>query len=199
MTEQTSGAATDGRPARGGLTNAEQLVALQSYLKALKPQEEALRAATLADMRTARAERVGAYMPDGMKIGAVGYNPGNKTAKVTDDAAALRWCIAHYPDEIIQAINPAFLKRLLDVAKTLGEVGEPGVDPLTGEALPFIEVTRGTPFVTATPTKEGVAVMSALAGGFTLMLEVTDGWEPRGKAPCDPEFADRLENGAYER
>jgi hypothetical protein len=171
MTDQTTGAPTDGGPARGELTNAEKLTALGAYAKALKPMEEALRAATLDDMRRNRAERVGAYMPDGEKIGAVGYNPGNKKASVTDSAAALAWCLAKYPDAIVQAVNPTFLKNLTDYAAKVGEVGEPGVDPRTGEVLDFITVERGAAFVTVTPTKEGVARMAALAGGFAGMLE----------------------------
>lgn len=171
MTEQTTGGTITGAPAPGGLTNAEQLVALQSYLKALKPQEEALRAAVADDMRTARAERVGAYMPDGTKIGAVGYSAGNITAKVTDEGAAVAWAMRKYPDEIVSAVRSSFLKMLTEHAKKACEAGEKGVDPYDGEELPFIEVTRGAAFVTATPTKDGVARMTELAYGFAGMLE----------------------------
>lgn len=160
MTDETSPA---------DLTDAEKLTALQTYLKALKPVEEQLRATVTADLGARRVERVGAYLPGGEKLGAVGYNPGNKTAKVIDQAAALRWCIERYPDEIVKAINPAFLKAILDCSKS-GAVGEPGVDPVTGELLPFIEVQQGSPFVTVTTTREGVDRMTALAHGFAGML-----------------------------
>lgn len=182
MTTETHGAPTDGGPVGGELTNAEKLTALTSYLKAIKPMEEHLRAATAADMAANRAERVGAFMPDGEKIGAVGYNPGNKKARVKDPAAALAWCLAKYPDAIVQAINPTFLKNLTDHAAKVGEVGEPGVDPRDGEALDFIEVERGAAFVTVTPTKEGVARMTALAHGFAGMLEGSDR-EPGSTGP----------------
>lgn len=171
MTDETNGAPGGGGPGGAGLTNAEKLTAVSAYLKAMKPLEEHLRAATLADMKANRAERVGAFMPDGEKIGAVGYNPGNKKAAVTDQAAALLWCFSKYPEEIVRAVNPAFLKALTDYAAATGAVGEPGVDPRDGEMLPFITVSQGNPFVTVTPTKEGVARMTALAHGFAGQLE----------------------------
>jgi len=170
MTEQTTGAVHHGAPT-DGLTNAEKLTALQTYVKALKPMEEHLRRAALADLQSAKAERVGAYLPSGEKIGAVSLSKGRKTAKVTDAAAALRWCLAKYPEAIVQAINPAFLKKLTDHSAAVGMIGEPGVDPETGEALDFIEVQQGDPYVTVTTTKEGVAHMTQLAHGFAGMLE----------------------------
>lgn len=171
MTDETNGAPAVRGPSGAGLTDAEKLTALQSYLKALKPMEEALRSAVTADLKARHVERVGAYLPDGEKLGAVGYNPGRKSAKVTDPAAALAWCLRTYPDAIVKAINPAFLKALTDYAAKVGEPGEPGVDPQTGEMLDFIEVQKGSPFITVTPTKEGVARMTQLAYGFAGMLE----------------------------
>jgi hypothetical protein len=153
------------------LTDAERLAALETYVKTLKTITDGLRATVTEDMGVRRVERVGAYLPDGTKMAAVGYNGGRKTAKVTDPAAALKWCLDRHPDEIVQAVNPAYLKALTDYALKVGEVGEPGVDPHTGELLDFIEVQQGSPYVTVTTTKEGVARMQALAYGFAGMLE----------------------------
>lgn len=152
------------------LTDEEKLTAVETYLKALTPLAKALRAKVTESMGVRRIERVGAYLGD-VKLGAVGYSGGRKSAKVTDAAAALRWCIEKYPDEIVKAINPSFLTALLDVAKAKCEVGEHGYDPRDGEVLDFIEVSQGSPFVTVTTTPEGVARMEALAHGFAGMLE----------------------------
>jgi hypothetical protein len=168
--ETTDGAITGAVPA-AGLTNAEKLTALQTYLKALKPMEEHLRASALDDLQRLKAERVGAYLPGGEKIGTVALSMGRKTAKVTDAAAALRWCAERYPDALIQAINPAFLKKIVDYSAAVGGVGEPGIDPDTGELLDFITVNEGDPYVKVTTTKEGVAHMTQLAHGFAGMLE----------------------------
>lgn len=168
MTNETHGAATDGGPA--GLTDAEKLAALGTYLKVLGGTETSLRAAVTEDMGKRRVEKVGAYLPDGTKMASVSRSDGKKTAKLTDPAAALRWCIDRYPSEIVQAINPAFLKKLMDVAGSL-PVGSKGLDPATGEELPFIEVQQGAAYVTVTTTEEGRDRMAALANGFTRMLE----------------------------
>lgn len=179
---------TDNTPS-AKLTDAEKLAALGTYLKVLGDTEKTLRSAVTADMGSRHVEKVGAYLPDGTKIASVSRSGGKKTAKVIDPAAALRWCLQRYPDEIVQAVNPAFLKMLTDHAAS-GAVGEPGVDPRTGEILDFIEVQQGSPYVTVTTTDEGRGRMTALANGFAGMLESASGG-------YDPDFADRLENGAY--
>lgn len=154
------------------LTDAEKLTAIETYLKTLTAMAKTLRATVTADMGTRRVERVGAYLPDGEKMGAVGYSTGRKSVKVTDEAAALAWCQNRYPGEVVavEMIRPAFLKKLLDTAKAL-PVDSAGVDPATGELLDFIQVSQGDPFVTVTTTDEGVARMETLAHGFAGMLE----------------------------
>lgn len=169
MTDNIPGAAQDGGPT--GLTDAERLAALETYLKVLEPHARALRVKVTEDMGVRRVERVGAYLPDGVKLASVGYSGGRTTAKVTDPEAALKWCLERYPDEIVKAINPSFLKALTDYAKRAGQVGDTGVDPRTGELLPFIEVVQGSPYITVTTTDEGVDRMATLAGGFVAMLE----------------------------
>lgn len=195
MNDITPGAATDGGPGPAGLTDAEKLAAMETYLKPLTAIAKALRAKVTEDMGVRRVERVGAYLPDGTKMASVGYSNGRKTAKVTDPAAALRWCLHAYPDEIVKAVNPAFLKALTDYAQKMCAVGEPGVDPRTGEILDFIEVVQGSPYVTVTTTDEGVQRMAALAGGFAAMLEGPPQPAPDLVPAYDPDFADRLENG----
>jgi hypothetical protein len=204
------------------LTDVEKLAALETYVKTLKEETDRLRAALPKDMAARHIEKVGAYLPDGTKMASVALSDGRITAKVTDEAAALRWCLKTYPDEVevqtVQTIRPAFLKMLTESSKA--EPVGPGVDRRTGEALPFIEVTRGNPFIVVTTTEEGVSRMRALADGFAgMMLEApapaggtirwADGevtapdWTgadakpgPGQGAAYDPGFADRLENGA---
>lgn len=202
MTDTTTGAALDGGPG-DGLTDAEKLAALGTYIKVLTETEKALRASVTASMGAMRVEKVGAYLPDGTKMASVGRTPGRKSARVTDHDAALRWVRDKYPTETIVTINPAFLKKLTDAAAA-GEVGEPGFDPATGEILPFIEVYQGNPYVTITTTTEGKNRMAQLAGGFAGMLEAA---KPAAvpvatpafptNDPYDPAFGDRLSNGGY--
>jgi hypothetical protein len=165
-----------------GLTDAEQLAALDAYLKALKPVADRLRAKVTEEMGRNHDERKGAFLPDGTKMASITRSDGSRKV-LLDEAAALAWCKKQHPENVytVESIRPAYLSLLLDVAGSL-PVGSKGVDPSTGEELPFIEVQQGSPYVTVTGTKEGKARMSALALGFAGMLE-----------------APKLENGAYGR
>lgn len=162
MSDETSGAAQSGGPAGGELTSVQQLVALDAYTKALGPHVAALRSKVLTEMEEADDERKGAKLPDGTKIGAVSYRKGSVTASVTDPQAALAWCLKEHPEQIMQAIRPAFLAKLLDIAKKDGY----GWDPATGQALDWIEVGKGNPGVTVTTTPEGKAFAASLVNGF---------------------------------
>jgi hypothetical protein len=174
MTDTTPGAADGAAPARPGLTDKQKLVAIETYKKFISSIADGLRVRVTDEMGRNDEERVGAKLPDGTKLGAVGYSEGRKTAKVIDEAAALAWCLRTHPDEVqtIQQIRPAYLKMLLDLAKADdAPAGADGVDPTTGEVLPFIRVEQGAPFVTVTSTKDGVERMAMLANGFAGMLE----------------------------
>jgi len=196
MTDQTTGAVQgDGPPGRE-LTSKQQLVALETYIKFIKSIADGLRVQVTGEMGANDEERVGAKLPDGTKLGAIGYSQGRRTAKLIDEAAALAWCRRAHPSEVVtvEVIRPAYLKMLLDLAKADdAPAGSEGVDPKTGEVLPFIRVEQGQPFVSVTSTKEGTERMARLAAGFAATLE-----GPKPAPQYDPEFADRLENGAYE-
>jgi hypothetical protein len=159
-------------PAPAGLTDVEKLAALDTYLKVLGETASALRASVTAEMGARHDERVGAFLPDGTKIASITRSSGNRKARITDEAAALKWCQNRYPTEVVavEMIRPAFLKKLMDVAGSL-PLGSKGLDAATGEELPFIEVQQGAPYVTVTKTDEGKARMTALAHGFAGMLE----------------------------
>lgn len=155
------------------LTDKQKLVALETYAKFIKTITDDLREKVTAEMKANDDERSGARMPDGTKIGAITYSEGRRTAKVTDEAAALAWCERVHPSEVqtIKIIRPAYLKMLLDLAKADdAPAGAHGVDPETGEELDFIEVQQGNPYISVTSTAEGLARMSALASGFPRML-----------------------------
>jgi hypothetical protein len=150
-------------------TKAEQLAALDMYLKALKPIAEALRAEVAKEMDSNHDERKGAYLPDGTKIASVTLNDGRRSARVTDEAKAVAWCMKHYPGEVetLYAIRPAFLSTILAASKDAGT----GLDPRTGEALPFVEVSTGDKFVSIHPTDDGTASVLRLAHDFPEMIE----------------------------
>lgn len=158
-------------PAPDQLTDAEKLAAVETYLKVLKGYADTLRSDVTKDLGERRVEKVGAYLPNGTKIASVSYRSGAKTARITDDAAALAWTERVHPEQIMKAVRPAFLAMLLEHAKKEIEVGGHGFDPWSGEELEWIEVVKGQPGVTVTTTAEGRALMTQLAGGFAGMLE----------------------------
>lgn len=140
--------------------------ALDLYIKSLGAQASALRAEVHRQMIRDHDERKAAVLPDGTKIGAVSIRKGSTSARITDEAAALRWAIDKHPEQIMQAIRPAFVTLLLDAAKKAGV----GLDPSTGEVLDFIEVSTGNGGITITTTPEGKDRMAQIAGGFAGML-----------------------------
>jgi len=151
------------------LTDKQKLVALETYAKFIKSITDGLRVRVTEQMGKDDEERVGAKLPDGTKLGAITYSEGRRSAKVTDEDAALAWCELVHPDEVqtVKVIRPAYLKMLLDLAKADdAPAGSHGVDPTTGEELDFIEVVQGLPFISVTSTKDGTERMAALAMGF---------------------------------
>lgn len=178
-----------------GLTDAEKLAALDTYIKVLTETARKLRTSVTEDMSVRHVEKVGAFLPDGTKIASVTRSGGKKTAQVADADAALAWCQHRYPDEVVtvKMIRPSFQTRLLTLAGSL-PVGSQGVDPFTGEELPFIKVVTGSPYVTVTKTDDGVARMTALANGFTGMLEGA----PKPGTGQSADFLSASEIGDYD-
>lgn len=155
--------------------------ALDLYIKALGEQAKKLRSQVHKQMIADHDERKAAVLPDGTKIGAVSIRKGATSARVTDEAAFLRWVVDKHPEQLMQTIRPAFVAYLLDAAKKAGV----GWDPSTSEVLDFIEVTTGQGGITITTTVEGKDRMATIAGGFAGMLT----------APPAPQFPD---NNPYE-
>lgn len=151
-------------------TDVEKLTALDAYIKVLKGHADFLRTKVEKDMGANQDLRKGALLPDGTPLGSVARSDGNKTTVVTSEPSFLSWCKRKHPEEIVEAVNPAYRARLLADAKK-GQVGDPGFDPYDGEVLDFIQVIRGAPYVTVTASPEGKARMAALASGFAGMLE----------------------------
>lgn len=151
-------------------TDVERLTAIDAYIKILKTHADELRTKVEKQMGASNDERKGAFLADGTRLGAVTRSDGNKTTIITSEPDFLAWVKSKHPEEIVQAVNPAYRAMLLADAKK-GAVGEPGHDPYDGELLDFIQVVRGAAYVTVTTTPEGKARMAALASGFAGMLE----------------------------
>lgn len=145
----------------------EELAVLDMYVKLLGERIKQLRGELPDRMRAQKVKLRPVESADGTEVANVRYSPGNISAKITDEEAAVRWCGAVHPGEVeeVVAIRPAFRKLLLEYSAKAGRPGEAGVDPRTGARLDFIVVERGTPYVKVEPTEQGRERVRALAGG----------------------------------
>lgn len=107
---------------------------------------------------------------DDVKLAVISKTAGKLSAKVTDEAALLKWVKANRSDQLRQVVEDAYVKALLKSAVENGAA----VDEETGEVIPGIEVAQGAPFVSARPTAEAKALMSDLLKGSPL-LELAGG------------------------
>lgn len=147
------------------MSGGDLLAALDTVVKTLAERVKTLRATVEATMGSTRAERIGAYAGD-EKLAAIERYPGNLTARVVDERAAVKWCGELYPhnlDEIV-VIQPAFLTSILEHSAKTRRPGEHGVDPKTGQVLDWIVIERGSPYVKVAPTEDGRAVAQQIAG-----------------------------------
>jgi hypothetical protein len=99
---------------------------------------------------------------DGVRLGTVTRTKDIVTAEICDEDAALAWAIGNHPDwvifepervEVIPArlrIDPKKLHDVLEASKTQRE----GVDPESGDELPFIRVTLQSGHLMARLSKE---------------------------------------------
>lgn len=102
-------------------------------------------------------EGIAAELPDGTRIGTVKRSKAKQSAVVTDPKALLAWVVKNRPDEIVQSVNPAFVKWVQDQAKKYGEP----VDPTSGEIIPGVEVVTGSPSYLPQPDPDMVPLVRA--------------------------------------
>ncbi len=98
---------------------------------------------------------VAAKLPDGTRIGKVLRTRAATTTRVRDEAALLAWVKAHRPAEIVESVNPAYVRALLDQAKRHGHA----FDTETGEVIPGIEQAEGSAAYRPTPSREARAIV----------------------------------------
>lgn len=105
-------------------------------------------------------ETVTAELPDGTEIGTVGRAKATERPTVTDPAALLEWVRTHRPDEIVESVNPAYVKHLESTARKHGHA----VDESTGEIVPGVEMVTGSASYRVAPTDDGRAAVFARLG-----------------------------------
>lgn len=116
-----------------------QFIAVKWMLERLKTLEAELK--TSLGLRA--GERVSADF-GGFHLGFVTMARGRKTARVVNEAAFLAYVKARFPGEVevVERVNPAFQKRLLDEAAKQGAFKDD--DGITIDGI--IQVTQGEPY-----------------------------------------------------
>lgn len=102
-------------------------------------------------------EAIAAELPDGTRIGTVKRSKPKRTPSVTDEAALLAWVREHRPEELVESVNPGFVRYLLEQVRHYGEAvyGE------TGEIVPGVEMRAGSPSYLPQPDSAMVPVVRA--------------------------------------
>lgn len=84
-------------------------------------------------------------------IATVTLAGGKPSARVVDEDKFLAWVVENRPTETVQRVRESYRKAVLDAG---------GVDPVSGEFVPGVEVVDGSPYVSthfATGGREAVA------------------------------------------
>ena len=135
-----------------------------AVLKVLVAELAEAKTAADAEIRDTwrRGDRLTAALPDGKLVGAVTLAKGRASAAVTDADAYEKWIRAVHPEQIqtvpeTTRINPDFTARLKSAAQKLGVP----VDAETGEIVPGITVTEGTPYALVKLVDEAAGMVGA--------------------------------------
>lgn len=124
--------------------------------------------------------------PDGerVKVGDIRVDAAPTTAKVANEAAFLAWVREHHPSEIVEAVRPAFARRVLDQVRQDGG----WVDQATGELVdvPGVVVETGEPRVVVTSIR-GAAEVLAEAHRRGALPQLTEFMRAIGPGREDPE------------
>jgi len=120
---------------------------------ALKRLEEKVKSAVVeakAALDMKPGERLSADH-DGLHLGFVTMSKGKRTARVQNDTAFLAFVKAHYPTEVevVESVNPAFQKRILDEAAKVGDFKD--ADGITIDGIISVSVGEPYPVVTKDP------------------------------------------------
>lgn len=98
-------------------------------------------------------------------------NNGRSKLVVTEPNRLLAWVKANHPTEVVEAVNPAFLKSLEAKAKDLG-LG--AVIDSAGEVIPGLEIQTGDPVVSVRREKNTDDIIAELFSSGRVSLDGID-------------------------
>ena len=138
------------------------LLGAQALVDAAGAQVKAMRLELLGDMGPGERTTIKA---DGEEVGKVWVTDPKARTVVEDSDAFLAWVREQHPDEVVMVpmVRPSYRDALIKAG---------GVDPETGEVVPGMAQTVGTPTMTVKPSDHGRQLaVNVLAG----LLQIEDG------------------------
>lgn len=103
---------------------------------------------------------------NGVAIGKATMTAGRQKLTVTDERALVEWVRRNHPTEIVESVNPAYLKVLEASGKALGAV----IDD-QGEVVPGVEITVGEAYVSVCKDKDAPVLVAELLTSGRVSLD----------------------------
>lgn len=109
----------------------------------------------LAEM--APGDRIAVRATSGEEVGKVWVSDPKARTVVTDSEAFVRWVQENHPEEVVMipTIRSSYRDALIKAD---------GIDPTTGEEVPGMAQTVGTPTLTVKPTEYGRSLAAKIVG-----------------------------------
>lgn len=105
---------------------------------------------------------------DGQVIAKATKLKGRAKLRITDEATFLQWVKATHPTEVVESVNPAYVKSLEARAK---DIGLGAVIDSEGEVVPGVAIVEGDPVVSVRREKDAPFLVAQLLSSGRLSLE----------------------------
>jgi hypothetical protein len=105
---------------------------------------------------------------NGRIVGKSTMTKGRTRLVITDERKFLGWVLTNHPCEVIESVNPAYLKNLEARAK---EIGLGAVIDHQGEVVPGVEIVEGQPSVTVRKDKDAPFIVAQLLASGRVQLD----------------------------
>lgn len=105
---------------------------------------------------------------DGQVIAKATKTKGRSRLVVTDELLFTAWVAVEHPTEIVQSVNPAFVKSLEARAK---DIGLGAVVSADGVVVPGVEIAESEPYVSVRREKDAPFIVAQLLTSGKLSLD----------------------------
>lgn len=105
---------------------------------------------------------------DGKVLAKATRAKGRTKLVVTDEQSFFEWVAAKHPTEVVESVNPAFVKSLEQRAK---DIGLGAVVSADGEVVPGVEIVEGDSYITIRKDPEAPFLVANLFSSGRLSLE----------------------------